>query len=116
MLAANGDIAREMLKPLWSASAFFNRAGWKTLAVGPNADGRLELFAIGPDDSGYHLRQVAPNDGWTDWVHLGGVSWKEITVIPNPDGRLELFILAGGDACHMWQTSLTDDPPPLAAR
>ena len=94
----------------WSASAFFNRTGWKDLTVGRNADGRLELFAIGPDDWAYHLWQVAPNNGWSDWAHIGGVvSGKQLTVISNPDGRLELFILVGGDAWHVWQTPFTGD-------
>ena len=64
----------------------------------------MELFAIGPDNSGYHLWQVAPNNGWSDWIQLGGSPGSNSRSSANPDGRMELFILAGGDIYHMWQT------------
>lgn len=40
--------------------------------VGRNADGRLEVFAIGPDKALWHIWQTAPNSGWSSWSSLGG--------------------------------------------
>jgi len=40
--------------------------------VGRNADGRLEVFAIGPDNALWHIWQTAANSGWSQWSSLGG--------------------------------------------
>src|SRR5258708_5728022 len=40
--------------------------------VGKNADGRLEIFAVGEDKTLWQKWQVAPNNGWSDtWKTLG---------------------------------------------
>jgi acyl-CoA thioesterase FadM len=38
------------------------------LAAGTNADGRLEVFGIGPTGIPLHNWQTAPNGGWGGWV------------------------------------------------
>ncbi|MBY7125955.1 hypothetical protein ILS93_28305, partial [Bacillus sp. 16GRE42] len=42
------------------------------LAIGKNADGRLEVFARGADRALWHIWQTAPNNGWSNWGSLGG--------------------------------------------
>lgn len=83
------------------------------LAVGTNADGRLEVFA--PDTEGairhrWQRRQDDPEEGGGGWKPLG--SWHSLSpagspsaahgpvVARNADRRLELFIVADDGA--MW--------------
>ncbi|GAC1320734.1 MAG: hypothetical protein NVSMB2_16880 [Chloroflexota bacterium] len=40
-------------------------------AVAANADGRLEVFAVGSDRDRYHVGQTAPNGGWSHWLTFG---------------------------------------------
>ena len=44
------------------------------VSVYRNDDGRLEMFAIGPDDQVYHKaqKQTRKPEKWTDWLSLGG--------------------------------------------
>ena len=74
----------------WSSwSQLGNQQGTK-VAVANNADGRLEVFVIGPDERLYHIWQTAPNNGWSGWASLGG-KMKDIAVANNADGRIEVF-------------------------
>lgn len=41
------------------------------ITVGRNEDGRQELFVMGGDEAVWHIWQVAPNVGWSDWESLG---------------------------------------------
>jgi uncharacterized protein GlcG (DUF336 family) len=55
----------------WSGWA--SLGGWiDHLAVGYNADGRLEVFARGSDGALWHKWQTAPNNGWSGWASQGG--------------------------------------------
>jgi hypothetical protein len=77
------------------------------IAVGANADTRLELFAVGGDGKLYHKWQLHPSgaDGWSDWSSLGGADLHHhVGIGMNTDGRMELFV-TGGDALpyHLWQ-------------
>src|SRR5215472_11634420 len=96
-----------------------------------NADGRLELFAMGSDQTLVHVWQKWPNGDWSAWESLGkphptlapsGPDWLGgLASVPavgsNFDGRLEVFVTAyidpnrpplavrpGCDLCHIWQT------------
>jgi hypothetical protein len=63
------------------------------IAVGRNADDRLELFVRGTDGQVYHRWQVAPSSTvWNpdSWQPLGGVIIGSVAVGQNADGRLEL--------------------------
>ena len=80
-------------------------------AVGRNADGRLEVFAVGSANTFQadlvHIWQVAPNSPWSGWASLGG-RWKLTApaVGRNADGRLEVFARAEDDSLwHIWQTA-----------
>ena len=73
-----------------------------------NEDGRLEVFATGPDYALLHIWQVAPNGSWSNWNSLGkptneGIS-PPFSVHVNDDGRLEAFAIGSDNALwHIWQ-------------
>jgi hypothetical protein len=77
------------------------------LAVGANADGRLELFYVGTNSNLYHNWQTAPNSlFWAGEVHFAGNSAKQIAVARNADGRQEIFYVGtNNDLYHNWQTA-----------
>jgi WD40 repeat protein len=75
------------------------------ISVANDADGRLELFSLGYDQSSYHIWQTRPNGFWSPWGCLAGRSLRQIVVGQNADGRLEVFALGGNRAVyHIWQT------------
>jgi hypothetical protein len=75
-------------------------------AEASNMDGRLEIFARGPDNGLWHTSQVvAGGPNWNQWTSLGGVLASDPVVGQNADGRLEVFVL-GGDY-GVWHTSQT---------
>jgi hypothetical protein len=80
------------------------------LALGQNADGRLEIFARATDGALWHLWQTAPNGNWSPSASLGSPSAVEFTTPPtigrNLDGRLESLIIGNDGALwHLWQTA-----------
>jgi hypothetical protein len=86
------------------------------VAVGMNADGRLEVFGR-HDVTGkpiWHRWQTAPNGGWsgTDFVVLAAQPSATFagdpTVARNKDGRMELFVIdssSGHILWNIWQTA-----------
>src|SRR6266700_4047201 len=75
-----------------------------------NDDGRLEVFATGPDYALLHIWQVAPNGSWSNWNSLGKPTNEGIrppfSVHVNDDGRLEVFATDIESALwHIWQTA-----------
>jgi hypothetical protein len=73
-----------------------------------NADGRLELFALGQAAEVWHTWQDAPSSGtWSAWESLGrptGASIIRLAAGKNLDGRLELFGLSSdGELWNIWQ-------------
>jgi len=81
------------------------------LAGGPlaqNGDGRLEVFARGDDNAVWHIWQLAANNGWGNWVSLGGTvsTWSSyVQVANNADGRLEVFVHFHNDPLQHMQTA-----------
>jgi hypothetical protein len=88
------------------------------ITVTNNADGRQELFVMGGDNALWHIWQVAPNVGWTDWASLGKPrdtfdgseppkdrDLSEPIVQRNADGHLEVFCPGNGAFCNRWQES-----------
>jgi hypothetical protein len=68
-----------------------------TIAVEQNADGRLEVFSIGPSGTLQHKWQTTPNGSWSSWASLGGeIFFNRFAVARNADGRLEVFAQRGG--------------------
>ena len=80
-------------------------------AVGRAADGRLELFAVSEDAALWHLRQTAPNDGWSQWLSHGAPPVPGLAgspaVAPGADEHLQLFVMGTDGA--LWQLSQTPD-------
>ncbi len=82
----------------------------RTLTVGRNQDGRLEVFAVATDHEIWNNWQQAPNGGWAGWAKLGapnpaGGFSGILTTAQNRDGRQEVFA-AGRDQAvwQIWQT------------
>src|SRR4051812_47417043 len=74
----------------WSGAVPLGGLG-RYIALGMNADGRLEIFYVGTDNGLYHNWQTAPNSGWAGETRFSGNSAKQIAVGSNADGRLEIF-------------------------
>lgn len=82
-------------------------------AVGSNEDGRLDIFTIVHDTSGfrvYHKWQTQPSGSWHEDINLLGnppeADFEQLAVGSNADGRLEVFALGGGGVVwHVWQTT-----------
>jgi hypothetical protein len=90
----------------WSAWASEGGVLTSDIAVGRNADGRLEAFVRGTDNALWHKWQVAPSGAWSGWVSLGGVLTSNIAVASNADGRLEAFVRGTDNALwHCWQVA-----------
>ncbi|MFN0074592.1 MAG: hypothetical protein ACKVVP_24180 [Chloroflexota bacterium] len=75
-----------------------------------NADGRLELFALGQTAEVWHAWQSVPSgNAWSTWTSLGSPSGTPIIRLAagrNAGGRLELFGLSsGGQLWNIWQTA-----------
>jgi hypothetical protein len=86
----------------------YDLGGVKQIAVQRNADGRLEVFAVGFSDNGlWHTAQLDPNGGtgWSTWSSLGDASTyvRQISVGKNADGRLEVFAI--GHDYDLWHMS-----------
>src|SRR5919202_1377858 len=103
---------------IWQTAPNGGWSGWDNLGggigphfvdVGQNADGRLEVFAVG-SNAVWHIAQTSAGAGWGSWDSLGtppGATFLRATSVgQNADGRLELFVpdLNGG-AWHSWQAS-----------
>lgn len=87
------------------------------VTAGSNQDGRQELFAMGNDGAVWHVWQVAPNVGWSDWKSLGRArdQFPDSPELPknrdlsNPivqrnfDGHLEVFAPGNDAFCNRWQ-------------
>lgn len=82
--------------------------GAHLLAVGQNADGRLEIFTIGTDEALWHIGQTAPNNGWGAWESLGtppGTPIISLAVGANADGRLVVAAVGTDEA--VWEIEQT---------
>ena len=79
-------------------------------AIAQNADGRLELFAVGLDGHLYHTWQTTKNNSseWAEWAPLGGGGPlpSDPVVAQNADGRLEVFMMGSErQLYHRWETA-----------
>ena len=85
----------------------------KQIAVGNNADGRLEILYVGLDDVLYHNRQLGANNHWSGESFVGPkepVKAKHVSVGQNADGRLEVFYVGLDDVLyHNWQIAPNGD-------
>jgi len=68
-------------------------------AVATNADGRLEMFAIGEDGSVFDAWQISPNGSWSGWVAFPGLNGSTaIAATRGRDGYLVLTAVTGSGA------------------
>jgi hypothetical protein len=68
-----------------------------------NADGRLEVFVVGIDNSLWHRSQIsAGSSTWSEWQYLGGGlrDNSDPAVIINSDGRLQAFAVWTDNALY----------------
>ena len=59
-----------------------------SIEVGSNADGRLEVFAVGCGNGGseaWTITQTAPNGGWGNWTPLGSLLAPNPNASPSPN-------------------------------
>ncbi len=70
----------------------------RQLAVARNADGHLEVFAIGSKDGNlYHAWQTQPNgNNWTG-MYLLGRDVSQVVVGSNANGCLDVFVIGSRD-------------------
>lgn len=79
--------------------------GWQSLGassiqhitIGPNQDGRLEVFAVGGNGALYHAWQNAARV-WGGWQSLGRSDLKQVAVTTSPNGVLSAYALTTSGA------------------
>src|ERR1700694_80427 len=82
------------------------------LALGTNADGHLEVFALTNAQQIWHNWQVSPGADWGGWNLFGTAADTGIALAAaqNADTRLELFrVDPGGSVWHSWQVAPNAD-------
>lgn len=91
----------------WGDWKPFGPAAGSVPTLGRNADGRLEVFALGVGGADLTHRVQNGDGSWGDWQEFGGAAGAAPAVSRNADGRLEVFALgpAGGYLAHRWQDS-----------
>jgi hypothetical protein len=103
----------------YQSKALLNVSGWSdwvslrspkggflsqaAVSIISNADGHLEVFALGADGQLYHLQLWL--SGWSDWVSLrspkgGFLSQATVSIISNADGHLEVFALGADEQLY----------------
>jgi hypothetical protein len=89
-----------------SSAPFPNLRSIGSIAVGVNADGRLEAFAAGADWQLWHQWQTKAGGSWWGFWPMTGNMLNAPAVAANADGRLEVFV-HGSDRqlWHQWQTT-----------
>jgi hypothetical protein len=112
---------QDLGRPPTEFGFFLFRSTVSRLAVGTNADGRLEVFALAWSDvfrpgsstaEVWHRWQTAPNGDFSPWARMPifqrrSLTWPfNLQAAANEDGRQELFLV--GDNMghwHIWQTA-----------
>jgi hypothetical protein len=83
-----------------------NLAPGERVAVGRNADGRLDVFARGSDNALWHIAETSPGGSWSAWTSLGGQLTGAPDVAINKNLTLEVFARGPGNALwHTWQNA-----------
>jgi hypothetical protein len=78
------------------------------VVAAPDLDGRLEMFAGGPDGV-WHRWQTAVNGGWSSWVLMAGsLDNARLGIGRDADGRLELFTVNADHMLMTYQTAAND--------
>ena len=70
------------------------------LSSATNADGRIEVFAVGTDNKIYSDTQSSPNtDTWAGWNTIPAGA-KSVTATTESDGRIAIFYVGGDNALY----------------
>jgi len=97
--SGGGIVVAQQTAPNSDWTGVISLGGWglRDFAVAENADGRLEVFALGGDGAIYHQWQTAPaSTAWSGWAYLGGHDLQDVAVARNADGRL-VMLAVGAD-------------------
>jgi hypothetical protein len=92
------------IRPESSQWQLFGPEFYGRMAVARNADGRLEIFAIGSGSVSFRWQWVPGTDNWSDWSTLHAPpagAYGSPAVILDSAGCLNLFV-RGGDG-NIWQ-------------
>ena len=94
----------------WDSMGQPSESTWiRMVEMAANADGRLEIIALGSDGALWHRWQPQPSQGpWGGWSSLGkprGVALRRLAVDRNKDGRLQAFAI--GDDDTLWTSNQT---------
>ncbi len=103
----------------WGVPISLGRPGaglYPAVTVSKNADGRLQIFARGIDNTIMTAFQTAPNGGWSPWTSLGnphtGMSAGQVgtpAVAINADGRMQVFVKDGAGGISTRTQSAAND-------
>ncbi len=87
----------------WTPMAVFP-GGLKVISSAINADGTIELFAVGLAGELYADRELAPNaDSWGGWYQLQGGTGATVTASRMSDGRLlAMFSTSDDGSLHYY--------------
>ena len=99
----------------WSPWSTLGGSFLPGVAVGLDANGELEAFAIDQEHNLNCIHQKTPGGHeWSKWIDLGGAVDPPAVVGRNADGRLEIFALDGfsRQVKHLWQTNLQGEWSP----
>jgi hypothetical protein len=110
----------------WTVVGRPRGAALNRIAVAANADGRVEVLAVGSDHALWHCSELGPNSGtWSAWESLGvppaGFIPTTVSAGRNADGRLEAFLgcvvpdgtefgILEATVWHQWQTAANGGP------
>ncbi len=92
----------------WSGESFTGascQGDRSAITAARNADGRLELFAVGGDGNIYSKVQVTPNGAFSSSWNVIPAWATDVAATTSSDGRIELFYVGNdGVVWHRFQT------------
>ena len=106
------DASNQHINHAWQGTPYgiFNNYGDLGCCLGgdpvvaQNADGRLEVFAVDPNQGLWHNWQTTPGGAWYGWNPLGCCVIGTPAVATNANGTLEVFQRGtDGSVWHQWQ-------------
>ncbi len=87
----------------WTAFADLGGSSMEHMSTVAWADGRVEVFALGPDNALWHNWWMGDDLLWSGWESLEGSFATGASAIAWEDGHVELFAAdADGHAWHNW--------------
>jgi hypothetical protein len=85
-------------------SGFSSLGGWASkIAVGQNADGRIEIYQLGGGGGVYHQWRT-PAGSWSGWASLGGAG-ADLSVARETNGSIDVFVVNTSGAIEVMDQS-----------